>query len=147
MTIRNTPAEAARRAGLKPDKIPKAPPKPQAEAAISLAIRKWLASISALPTRVNSGQVQMAGRWIQLADAGTSDMLVALSVRCGDTKLAVFLAIEVKKPGGKVSTKQQEFIEKVNRLGGIAFWADSVVSAKAQLAAALTERQLELWTK
>jgi hypothetical protein len=36
------------------------------------------------------------------------------------------LAIEVKRPGGKVSDEQQAFIDRVNKLGGIAFVARSV---------------------
>lgn len=36
------------------------------------------------------------------------------------------LAIEVKGPKGRVSEKQQEFIDTVNECGGIAFVARSV---------------------
>lgn len=44
-------------------------------------------------------------------------------------KLAVFTAIEVKAPGGRVSDEQKNFIEQVNRAGGrgfVAFSADDV---------------------
>ena len=37
-----------------------------------------------------------------------------------------FLAIEVKKPGGKLTEKQQEFIDRINANGGIAFVARDV---------------------
>lgn len=36
------------------------------------------------------------------------------------------LAIEVKKPGGRVSPDQMRFIERVNQEGGIGFMAYSV---------------------
>lgn len=39
--------------------------------------------------------------------------------------MGIFLAIEVKKPGGKVTMAQQEFIDTVNHHGGIGFAAES----------------------
>lgn len=43
------------------------------------------------------------------------------------------LAIEVKKPEGKVSEKQAQFIERFNKEGGIAFVARSVFDVKREL--------------
>ena len=40
-------------------------------------------------------------------------------------RLGVFLAIEVKKPGGKLTAAQQEFLDTVNHHGGIGFVAES----------------------
>ena len=37
-----------------------------------------------------------------------------------------FLAIEVKRPGGKPSPDQRQFLEKVNELGGVGIWCSSV---------------------
>jgi penicillin-binding protein-related factor A (putative recombinase) len=37
-----------------------------------------------------------------------------------------FLAIEVKRPGGRVSSEQRAFIERVNEEGGVGFVAYSV---------------------
>ncbi len=37
-----------------------------------------------------------------------------------------FIAIEVKRPGGKATPEQQEFLDSVTRAGGIAFVATSV---------------------
>lgn len=37
-----------------------------------------------------------------------------------------FLGIEVKRPGGKVSPEQLDFIEKANGLGGVCFVAFSL---------------------
>jgi hypothetical protein len=36
-----------------------------------------------------------------------------------------FVAIELKRPGGKVSPEQTKFLEKVRGLGGVAFVAES----------------------
>ncbi len=36
------------------------------------------------------------------------------------------LAVEVKRPGGKVSAEQAEFIDAVNRRGGLAFVATGI---------------------
>ena len=52
------------------------------------------------------------------AQNGVSDILGLVNGR--------FLAIEVKKPGGKLSKKQIEFIEQIRKHGGIAFKAESV---------------------
>ena len=64
---------------------------------------------------------QSTGTYIPLAfgEKGISDII-------GCTPSGRFLAIEVKKPGGRVSPEQQEFINNVNRLGGIAILAFSL---------------------
>lgn len=51
------------------------------------------------------------------SDKGISDILGIYKGR--------FLAIEVKKPGGKPSQHQKEFLDEVNRHGGIGFVARS----------------------
>lgn len=43
------------------------------------------------------------------------------------------LAIEVKKPGGKVSPHQRSFLKRVNEEGGIGFVAYSVDDVVSQL--------------
>jgi hypothetical protein len=57
---------------------------------------------------------------------GASDII-------GCTKEGRFLAIEVKKPGGKATPEQKEFIEKVNASGGLAFIAYSVEDVEKHL--------------
>ena len=44
-----------------------------------------------------------------------------------------FLAIEVKTKTGKVSPEQQQFIDNINRLGGIAFVARSTDDVRKHL--------------
>jgi hypothetical protein len=48
-------------------------------------------------------------------------------------KIAIFTAIEVKKPNGRTSKEQINFINMVNSLGGIAFIAHSDDEAKSFL--------------
>lgn len=147
MSVRNTKSEQARRAGKRPQDIPMPQPKSATETKISLSIRKWINTIG-IATRVHCGSVQIGDYWIQMADPGTSDSLNLISVYIPGHigPFGIFLACEVKKPGGKVSQKQLDFIARVNQLGGIALWADSLASAKAQLKTALQERGLELWS-
>lgn len=55
---------------------------------------------------------------------GSSDLIGwtkrAITTQDVGTTVAVFTAIEVKKPGGRVSDKQKTFIKAVQTSGGIA---------------------------
>lgn len=53
------------------------------------------------------------------------------------------LAIEVKTPSGKVTQEQQQFIDRVNKEGGIAGVARSIADARAILAAADTDEGID----
>jgi len=63
-----------------------------------------------------------AGHWITLGYPGIADIV-------GQLRTGQIFAIEVKVPGKKPTSLQQEFIDTVNRFGGRAGWADSVESA------------------
>ena len=52
-------------------------------------------------------------RYIRMAPAGTADII-------GMLKGGAFFAIEVKKPGGKATKLQQEFLERIRKGGGLA---------------------------
>jgi len=67
----------------------------------------------------NSGIKKPDGGWIPSGLKGVSDIL-------GVLKGGRFLAIEVKRLKGRATVNQQEFIDKVNRAGGLAFVATSV---------------------
>ena len=60
---------------------------------------------------------------------GSSDLIGD----CPVNGIAVFLAVEVKRPGGKVTVEQHAFISSVNARGGIALSCDSVESFESQL--------------
>lgn len=59
-------------------------------------------------------------------DKGISDII-------GCSPQGRFIAIEVKKPEGKVSEEQLDFIERVNRIGGTAFVAYSLDDVMAKI--------------
>ena len=59
------------------------------------------------------------GRPFRIGFNGLSDII-------GQLKDGRLLAIEVKKPGGKLKEEQAEFIEKVNKNNGVGFMATSV---------------------
>jgi hypothetical protein len=44
-----------------------------------------------------------------------------------------FVGIEVKVPGKKPTTRQQQVIRTINSAGGVAFWTDSLEHCKALL--------------
>lgn len=78
----------------------------------------WKEHSGGLP--VDNGQ-----RFIPIGLRGKSDIL-------GIIQGGRFLAIEVKRPKGKVSVEQRLFLEKINEKGGIAFVATSVDDVIAQ---------------
>ncbi|HEY1015322.1 MAG TPA: hypothetical protein VGE07_21630 [Herpetosiphonaceae bacterium] len=125
------------------DPRPKKSPKVKTEGDTSLEIRTWLEKkLGALPTRVNSGKLRTErGGWIHLAPKGTSDTITLLPVLVEPFGwLGIYLAVEVKKPGGKPTPEQARFIAKVRRLGGIGFYATSRDDARNQLFAEVARR-------
>jgi VRR-NUC domain len=65
--------------------------------------------------------IRSKDRYMQLpaGDIGISD-IIACSPK------GIFWAIEVKRPGGKLSPEQQDFIDRVNANGGVAYAAYSI---------------------
>jgi len=75
--------------------------------------------------RINSGAFNVGGdavnrgRFFRSGFVGCSDVI-------GQLKDGRFLAVEVKRPGGKLSKPQKAFLDKVNNSGGLGFVAYSV---------------------
>lgn len=67
----------------------------------------------------NVGIKKENGSFIPTGLIGISDIL-------GILPGGKFLAIEVKRPGGKPTPAQLEFIKNINDNGGLAFWTDSL---------------------
>lgn len=76
--------------------------------------------------RQNTGAAVRDERVVRFAFAGCSDIL-------GMLKDGRFLAIECKRPGGKLSTGQHVFLHKVNRHGGLGFMATCVTDVARAL--------------
>lgn len=64
---------------------------------------------------------------------GVADILGVLPRPAGGSRLGVFLAVEVKRPGGKASAEQKWFLGEVARLGGVALCVRSVEELQADL--------------
>lgn len=87
---------------------------------VARAVAAYLAAAGIFCWRTNSGTQFVAGRKIQLAPAGTADLIGCLPG-------GRFLGVELKRPvGGRLSPAQKAWIDAVNRLGGLAFVASSV---------------------
>lgn len=84
---------------------------------IQTSIMNYIKSIGGLPVKFNNMGIY--------ATAGVSDILACIKGK--------FVAIEVKKPGGKPSALQLSFINAINSLGGIAFWTDNLEDVKDKL--------------
>lgn len=84
---------------------------------IQTSIMNYISSIGGLPVKFNNFGVY--------AKAGVSDILACVKGK--------FVAIEVKKPGGRPSALQLQFIAAVNNIGGLAFWTDNLQDVKDKL--------------
>jgi hypothetical protein len=77
--------------------------------------------------RNNSGAYKYRDRFIRYGKTGSSDFLGI----CPDGR---FLAVECKRPvDGVLSAAQREFLDAINRNGGIGIFVDSVESLGTQL--------------
>lgn len=89
----------------------------QLEQDIQDKIMDYIKSIGGLPVKFNNIGIY--------AKAGVSDILACIRGR--------FVAIEVKRPGQKPSALQVNFINAINSIGGLAFWADNLEDVKDKL--------------
>jgi len=108
------------------------------ETAIQQAVRLALSQAGAVVFRNNQGAYQDdQGRWIKygVCNPGGSDLIgwtsVTVTPDMVGTTVALFTAVEVKTPTGRVTPAQQNFIDQVNKAGGRAGVARS--SEDAQL--------------
>lgn len=88
--------------------------------------------------RNNSGSLPdpRTGRYVQfgVGSPGGSDLIgyrrVTVTPEMVGQDLAVFAAVEVKTPKGRVKPEQQQFVDHIRGAGGIAGIARSVDEAK-----------------
>ncbi len=103
------------------------------ESVIQRAILEYLAWRGVFVFRVNQQGVPLhdgSGRYRPSPTRGVSDIL-------GVLKGGRFLAIEVKRPGGRATPDQLQFLTRISQEGGLAFVATSVEDVEANLAVAL----------
>jgi hypothetical protein len=75
----------------------------------------------------NAGLRKPDGSDIRTHTRGVSDIIGCMP------ETGRFLAIGLKRPGGKATPEQQQFIDTINGAGGLAFVARSVDEVEAQL--------------
>lgn len=90
------------------------------ETNVQQLIRVEASKLGATLWRNNTGKLQdKTGRWVSYGlCVGSSDLIGMYKGR--------FLAIEVKQKGKQPTVEQQQFIDFVNKNGGIAFVCDDV---------------------
>jgi hypothetical protein len=105
---------------------------PVLEKHIQRAILEYLWATGIMAFKFNNvGIKKPDGSYIPSGCKGVSDIL-------GILPGGRFLAIEVKRPGGKATQLQQQFIDNVNDKKGLAFIAYSVDDVAAVLGGKLT---------
>ena len=112
-------------------------PLPRPETEIQSAILAYLrACVPGLWERNNRGVVRTPGK-------GGRDRLITYGGMEGASDIKGILAphgravaIEVKRPGDNPTVEQQAYLERVRRVGGIAFVARSIDDVRRELGAA-----------
>lgn len=81
---------------------------------IQTSIMNYIRSIGGLPIKQNQIGIY--------AQAGVPDIIACIKGR--------FVAIEVKKPKKKPTAIQYTWLESINKIGGLAFYADNLKIVK-----------------
>lgn len=112
------------------------------EAKVSAAIDRYLAKIGALVLRTSAGLAEIEGRKIQIGQKGTSDRTVCLPSIDGQP--AAFCAVEIKATT-KPTEAQQQYLNRVRTLGGLAVVAYSVEDLRSALVERFGLATVEQW--
>jgi hypothetical protein len=90
------------------------------------AVREYLTLRGITHWRCNTGAYSDNGRFIRYGKTGSSDFIGV----CPDGR---FLAVECKRPGGRLSEAQRIFLDEINASGGVGIAVDSVGSLEKRL--------------
>ena len=101
--------------------------KPPLEVETQRQILTWLKLKGIFAFRVNTGGLRRNGKWVPspTITKGTADIIALHNAR--------FIAIEVKRIGGKLSDDQVEFLKGVTASGGLAIVAYSLNDVRTHL--------------
>jgi hypothetical protein len=111
-------------------------PRKVLEADVMRDVDQALSSFCIFHWRNNTGVTRMGRRFVRFGYPGSSDWLGI----CPDGR---FLAVECKRPrDGRLTEKQKDFIECINRYGGVGI----VVNGLDSLLGQLKERGVITWT-
>lgn len=110
------------------------------ESNIQQDVRLALSQGGVVTFRNNQGSYEDdRGRWVKygVGNPGGSDLIgwrqTIITPDMVGQKVAIFAAVEVKTPNGRVTEAQQNFIDQVNKAGGIGGIVRSVEDALALL--------------
>ena len=118
-------------------------PRPPKEREIQKAILAFLRTVPGVVAWKSGGgmfrlEYKGKARMVRMGHRGVSDIIgwradVSTCQRCTPSRVALFLAIEVKAARGVLTPEQQAFLDAVKAAGGIAFVARSVSDVAAGL--------------
>lgn len=115
--------------------------KTEAESDVQSAIRLQLSLIPGVRIfRNNVAKIKSpSGRWVEYGlGVGSSDLIgfrsVEITQEMVGSRIAQFLAVEVKRKGGVVSPEQQRFLDMVKQFHGISLVCDDALQIKRLLA-------------
>ena len=100
------------------------------EQKIQKEIKDFLISKGATVVKFNNSGIYREGKYIPTHQSGVSDLLVCLKGR--------FIAIEVKRPNGRLTENQKAFLKQIEKSNGVALVATSVEDVKEALSFYLT---------
>lgn len=109
------------------------------ESRTSQLIRAAFSKMGARIFRNQTGTYKLAdGRYLSSGLCpGSSDLIgwapIVVGPEMVGRTLAVFVAVEVKSARGRITNEQQDFLDTVNAMGGIAFAARSEEEATDRL--------------
>ena len=115
---------------------PLEPTEAQIQDAILKALRIHPAVVWASRMNTGAGKLRRCDgteQWIRFGFPGCSDIL-------GQLRDGRLLAIEAKRPGGRVSAEQKAFLERASRHGALAFVARSSAEALGMLDRCIREQ-------
>ena len=118
-------------------------PTPPKEREIQKAILAFLRTVPGVVAWKSGGgmfrlEYKGKARMVRMGHRGVSDIIgwwhqTSACSRCTPSRVALFLAIEVKTARGVLTAEQQAFLDAVQAAGGIAFVARSVSDVAAGL--------------
>jgi hypothetical protein len=97
------------------------------ESAVIRAVDEYLTVSGIQHWRNNTGAHVEGSRFIRYGKPGSSDFC---GVCPGSGR---FLAVECKRPGGKLTEPQRDFLDMINRNGGVGIVVSSIESLEIQL--------------
>ncbi len=98
------------------------------------AIRDYLKIQNIPHYRMTTGTFTRQNRYVVTQPKGMPDIIGYFDGKHHPEARGRIIAIEVKRPGKKPTKDQEEFLQAVNKAGGLGFHADSVDKVAVEIA-------------